>query len=70
MSRTSYGSPRIHREFRDDGIRIGRKRVERLMKRENLVGISRRKWIRTTERCRGARPAPDLVDRRFIADGP
>lgn len=70
MSRTSYGSPRIHREFRDDGIRIGRKRVERLMKRENLVGICRRKWVRTTERCRGARPAPDLVDRRFVADGP
>ncbi|HYC54202.1 MAG TPA: IS3 family transposase, partial [Candidatus Binatia bacterium] len=70
MSRTSYGSPRIHREFRDDGIRVGRKRVERLMKRENLVGISRRKWVRTTKRCRRARPAPDLVDRKFVADGP
>lgn len=70
MSRTSYGSPRIHREFRDDGIRIGRKRVERLMKRAKLVGISRRKWVRTTERCRRSRPAPDLVDRKFTADGP
>jgi len=32
--------------------------------------ISRRKGIITTIRSRDARPAPDLVDRKFQADGP
>jgi len=35
-----------------------------------LVGACRRKWIGTTRRDRDARPAPDLVERRFSADGP
>src|SRR5439155_642969 len=28
----SYGSPRVHRELRDDGIRCGEKRVARVMR--------------------------------------
>jgi len=33
-------------------------------------GVSRRKWVITTVRDRGARPAPDLVERNFAASGP
>jgi putative transposase len=40
------------------------------MKESGLVGVSRRKSIRTTRRDPGARPAPDLVDRKFAASGP
>ena len=32
--------------------------------------MSRRKWITTTVRDRNARPAPDLVERNFVAPGP
>jgi transposase InsO family protein len=32
--------------------------------------LSRRKWITTTVRDRDARPAPDLVERDFVAPGP
>jgi putative transposase len=69
-SRQTYGSPRIHAELRDEGTRVGRKRVARLMKESGLAGVSRRKSIRTTRRDPTARPAPDLVDRKFVASGP
>ena len=69
-SRGTYGVPRVHAELAVDGIRIGRKRVARLMNGLGLYGASRRKWVTTTQRDRDARPAPDLVDRNFAAPGP
>ena len=70
LSRRTYGVPRIHMELRDEGTRIGRKRVARLMRAAALRGVSRRKTTVTTRRNRSARPAPDLVDRQFVADKP
>lgn len=69
-SRGTYGTPRIHRDLRAAGIRVGRKRVARLLKQAGLRGVSRRKWVTTTIRSAHARPAPDLVQRRFAASGP
>ncbi len=69
-SRGTYGAPRIHAELKKQGWRIGKKRIVRLMRAAGLVGVSRRKWICTTQRRKGARPAPDLVERNFTADGP
>src|SRR5256885_9222490 len=69
-SRQTYGAPRIHAELREEGTRVSRKRVARLMKESGLAGVSRRKWTVTTRRDRSARPAPDLVDRQFVADKP
>ncbi len=69
-SRGTYGAPRIHAELRDEGVRVSRKRVARLMKAAGLQGVSRRKHARTTIRQAGAHPAPDLVDRGFFADVP
>ena len=40
------------------------------MRERHIVGVSRRKGTITTIRDRDARPAPDLVDRKFQADGP
>jgi putative transposase len=67
-SRQIYGAPRIHAQLQDEGTRVGRKRVARLMKESGLAGVSRRKRTVTTRRDRSARPAPDLVDRKFVAD--
>jgi putative transposase len=39
------------------------------MRTAGLQGVSRRRFVRTTMRD-GVRPAPDLVDRRFVADRP
>ena len=68
MSRGSYGSPRVHAELRlGRGIRCGRKRIARLMRRSGLQGVFRRKRKR-------AEPVPavhdDLVRRQFHADKP
>ncbi len=68
-SRGTYGAPRIHAELAAQGIRIGRKRVARLMRAAGLQGVSRRKAFRTTVRDETARPAPDLVDRQFTVAG-
>ncbi|MCB9958321.1 MAG: IS3 family transposase [Rhodospirillaceae bacterium] len=62
-SRETYGAPRIHAELTDQGIHVGRKRVERLMKAEGLAGVSRRQGPRSTLRDDRVRPACDLVDR-------
>ncbi len=69
-SRGTYGAPRIHAELVDEGWCIGRKCVARLMHEAELEGVSRRKWISTTQRRPDARPAPDVVERDFTADGP
>ena len=70
LSRGTYGAPRIHRELREASVRVGCKRVARLMKAEGLAGVCRRKGTRTTLRQRGARSAPDLIDRDFTAKAP
>jgi putative transposase len=69
-SRATYGAPRIHAELAAEGLHVGCKRVARLMTSAGLHGVSRRKWVITTVRDRGARPAPDLVERNFAASGP
>jgi putative transposase len=69
-SRQSYGVPRVYRELREDGVEVGRDRVARLMRQAGLRGISRRRFVVTTRRDEASRPAPDLVERRFEAEGP
>ncbi len=70
MSRETYGRPRIQADLLDDGIHVSDKRVARLMRERNIHGASRRKGYKTTVRDRDARPAPDLVDRKFTATAP
>jgi putative transposase len=71
LRRKVYGSPRIWADLvLDDGERIGRKRVERLMRQAGLSGLVTKKWKATTVRVPGVRVAEDLLDRDFAAGAP
>lgn len=67
----TYGARRVHAELRlEHGVRVGRKRVERLMGVAGISGLLPRKRRRTTVRLPGVRVAPDLVERDFDPTGP
>lgn len=71
MSRQTYGSPRVHAELRlGEGIRCSRKRVERLMRNGQIVGVHKRRKRGTTRRDPTAESATDLVCRRFDVESP
>jgi putative transposase len=70
-SRGTYGAPRIHAELADAyETRCGRKRVARLMRAAGLVGVCRRRVVRTTRRDETAAVTDDLVHRAFTAAAP
>ena len=54
-SKRRYGSPRIHRALRQRGVRLGKKRVERLMRSAGLV--TKPEAALSTHHRFGARPA-------------
>ena len=69
-SKQIYGSPRVHDELLDQGIRCGKHRVARLMRREGLKAKAGRKFRVTTDSSHGKPAAPDLVQRNFSALSP
>lgn len=69
-SRQTYGARRVHRALRHRGVRVGRKRVERLMRLRELSGLVPKRYRRTTIRVPGVRVADDLVERNFVAAAP
>ena len=70
-SRETYGAPNIHAELADDhGIRVGGKRVARLMRGNGIRGATLRKYVVTTQSDPEAAKPIDLVERRFFADAP
>jgi putative transposase len=61
----------VHAELRLGlDIRVGRKRVARLMRDARLQGVHRRRLRGLTRRDPQAAPAPDLVERNFTPPAP
>ena len=66
----TYGARRVHAALAHRGVRVGRKRVERLMRLRGLTGLVPKRYRRTTIRVPGVRVADDLVDRDFAPAAP
>jgi putative transposase len=67
----AYGSRRMWKALKRAGERVGRGRVERLMRMHGIVGAKRRgKPWRTTTPDPLAQGRADLVQRDFTAEGP
>jgi len=49
QSKKTYGSPRVTIKLQEEGLHVSRRRVARLMKRQNLKSIIRKKWVITTD---------------------
>lgn len=70
-SKGAYGARPIHAELRDDhGIRVGCKRVARLMREAGLKGVTPKAYVCTTQREIDADVRADLVNRQFRASAP
>ena len=69
-SRGAYGSPRLHRDLRDQGHRISRKRVIRLKQAEGLTARVRKRVKRTTMSDHDQPVAANLLAQKFVADAP
>jgi putative transposase len=68
-----YGSPRILRELRAQGIRTSKRRLERLLREEGLRARPRRRFVVTTDSTHGEAVALNHLDRQFsveAAEGP
>ena len=65
-----YGSPRIHLERRDRGLRCSRKRVARLLREQELCVKRRRRRLVTTDSQHSDPVAPHLLKQQFEANEP
>jgi putative transposase len=70
VGRGNYGSPRVHRELRAKGRRVGKKRVERLMRQEGIVARKKRRFRRTTDSNHPHPIAPNVLERNFHVELP
>lgn len=66
----TYGSPRVHAELRARGVRCGRNRVARLMRRAGLRAVACRRRRPGIERSHGWPPAPNVLARDFGVAAP
>jgi putative transposase len=66
----AYGSPRMLAELRARGFRVGKTRVERLMREHDIRARHKRRWKATTDSRHGLPVAPNVVARNFTPEAP
>jgi len=69
-SHATYGSPRVHGELVNRGLRVSKNRVVRLMRAENIQSRRKKKRPSTTESRHDYPIAPNLLQQDFQAATP
>lgn len=64
----TYGSPRIYKELRSEGLRIGRKRIERIMRKHGISARPLKRFKVTTDSKHNLPVAENLLDQKFGAE--
>lgn len=65
-----YGSPRVHRELKENGHRVSKKRVENVMRKAKLSATAKRAFRRTTNSSHLYPLADNLLKRTFKTTEP
>lgn len=65
-----YGSPRVHRDLVEAGVRCGKNRVARIMRKAGIRSRTKRKFKATTNSKHSLPVAPNLLDRNFTVEAP
>lgn len=66
-SHCTYGMPRILAAIRKEGLKVNKKRITRLMKKNNIQAKMSRKFKVTTKQSSRALASENLVNRNFSA---
>jgi putative transposase len=70
-NRGAYGWPRIWRQLRAQGIRVGKQRVQRLMQTHGIQARGKRRFrVMTTDSRHDLPVAPNRLDRNFTVAAP
>jgi putative transposase len=64
-SGASYGSRRVMHAVREQGVRLGRYRIRRLMREAGLRATWKRKFVSTTDSKHTLPVAENVLDRQF-----
>jgi putative transposase len=64
-SRKTYGRPRIHAELREQGLKVGAKRIACLMKISGIQGVWPRRFVHTTDSAHPHPIAENILARRY-----
>jgi len=68
QSRGGYGRPRIWRELRNDGVRVGKRRLQTLMQKHGIRAKGKKRFKVTTDSNHDLPIAPNLLNRQFTVD--
>lgn len=70
INRRTYGRPRLHRAMREDGFRLGEKRVARLMRAAGIHAVGRRAFRVTTDSAHQWPVVGNHLQRQFAPAAP